>query len=48
MLLLLAMALVVINVTTGCNKTDDSASMAATNNVDTNNVATNAAPPAAH
>lgn len=42
------MALVVISVISGCNKTEDSTTMAATNNVDTNNVATNAAPPAAH
>jgi hypothetical protein len=48
-LLLLALGLIVINVTTGCNKTEDNTSMAAsTNSLDTNSVATNAAPPAAH
>jgi hypothetical protein len=37
------MGIIVINVTTACNKTEDTTSMAATNNVDTN-----AVPPAAH
>jgi hypothetical protein len=44
-LLLLALALVVMNVTTGCNKTDETT---ATTAVDTNSAATNAPPPAAH
>jgi hypothetical protein len=45
MLLLLAMGLVVIHVTTACNKTENSTSTAAsTNSVDTNATA----PPAAH